>query len=58
MEKLFSIVALHGLIPYVRLWYDRQSHFLWTDDARKMHDILQGEGGEKGDPLMPALFAL
>ena len=24
----------------------------------EVHDILQGEGGEQGDPLMPALFAL
>ena len=23
-----------------------------------MHDIVQGDGGEQGDPLMPALFAL
>ena len=24
----------------------------------EVHDIVQGEGGEQGDPLMPALFAL
>ena len=23
-----------------------------------VHEIRQGEGGEQGDPLMPALFAL
>ena len=23
-----------------------------------VHDVVQGEGGEQGDPLMPALFAL
>ena len=28
------------------------------DEMGEVHDILQGEGGEQGDPLMPALFAL
>ena len=30
----------------------------WEDDLGEVHEILQGEGGEQGDPLMPALFAL
>lgn len=58
MEKLLSTPSLHPLIPFVRLWYSRTSCFLWTDDSGETHDILQGEGGEQGDPLMPALFAL
>ena len=28
------------------------------DAANNPHSILQAEGGEQGDPLMPALFAL
>ena len=31
---------------------------MWYDDEGAPHDILQGEGGEQGDPLMPALYAL
>ena len=31
---------------------------MWEDDAGQVHDILQGEGGEQGDALMPALFSL
>lgn len=31
---------------------------LWTDDDGQTHEVVQGEGGEQGDPLMPALFAL
>ena len=27
-------------------------------DGQLVHDIIQGEGGEQGCPLMPALFAL
>ena len=34
------------------------STFLWRDDAGVVHRIVQAEGGEQGDPLMPALFAL
>ena len=29
-----------------------------TTTKKKLHEILQGEGGERGDPLMPALCAL
>ena len=31
---------------------------MWYDDEGVPHEILQGEGGEQGDPLMPALYAL
>ena len=58
MQKLLATPELHSLVPYVRLWYGRQSRFLWTDDSGTVHEIEQGEGGEQGDPLMPALFAL
>ena len=38
--------------------YGRQSRYLWYDDQNACHEILQGEGGEQGDALMPALFSL
>ena len=31
--------------------------YLWTDDMGVTHEIWQGEGGEQGDLLMPALYA-
>ena len=31
---------------------------LWTDEDGQTHAIHQGEGGEQGDALMPALFCL
>ena len=31
---------------------------MWRDDEGVEHVITQGEGGEQGDPLMPALYAL
>ena len=33
------------------------SMYWWTDDMGVTHEIWQGEGGEQGDPLMPALCA-
>ena len=58
LEKLMATPALQQLVPLVHGLYGSQSRFLWTDDAGETHDILQAEGGEQGDPLMPALFAL
>ena len=45
-------------LPFVRLFYGQPSEYLWYDDAGTAHTIKQAEGGEQGDPLMPALFAL
>ena len=47
-----------NVLPFVRLFYGQPSTFLWRDDAGVVHRIVQAEGGEQGDPLMPALFAL
>ena len=30
----------------------------WQDELGIVHDVPQGEGGEQGDALMPALFSL
>jgi len=46
------------LLPFVELFYSSPSALLWSDDSGNTHDILQAEGGEQGDPLMPALYSL
>ena len=46
------------MLPFVRLWYGRQSHYTWTDESGTDHRISQGEGVEQGDPLAPLLFSL
>ena len=58
MRAVWNTPSLQQLLPLVRALYGSQSRFLWTDDKGKQHVITQGEGGEQGDPLMPALFAL
>ena len=48
----------HRLLPFVLLAYGQQSRYLWSDSEGNPHEIVQGEGGEQGDALMPALFSL
>ena len=45
-------------LPFARQFCGRPLSYIWEDDGGATHEIRQGEGGEQGDPLMPALFAL
>ena len=49
--------GLHPLLPFVRQFYSTPSEYIWYDASGTAHRILQHEGGEQGDPLMPGLFA-
>eukprot|EP00959_Pyramimonas_sp_CCMP1952_P101462 2122694-Pyramimonas_sp.AAC.1 len=40
------------------MWYAVPSQYKWKDDHGRVHTIPQGDGGEQGDALMPALFCL
>ena len=53
-----TVENLRPLLPLVSMLYGNQSHFPRSDQNGLVRDILQGEGGEQGCPLMPALFAL
>ena len=46
--------ALTPLHPYARMWYGTDSAYQWVDEHGTVHTITQSEGGEQGDPLMPA----
>ena len=45
------------VLPFARMWYARESCYVWAAGDRS-HQIPQAEGGEQGDPLMPAMFSL
>ena len=45
------------VVPFVSMFYSSPSGCLWEDSDGTTHTIVQGEGGEQGDPLMP-LFAV
>ena len=47
-----------AVLPFVLQFYGTPSTYLWEDSEGVVHEILQGEGGEQRDALMPALFAL
>ena len=46
-----------SVLPFARMWYARESCYVWAAGDRS-HRIPQAEGGEQGDPLMPAMFSL
>ena len=58
LGKLHSKPKLNALLPFVMMSYGQPSKYVWTDDEGNQQVIRQGEGGEQGDPLMPALFCL
>ena len=47
-----------SVLPFVLQFYGSPSSYLWEDSEGVVHEVLQGEGGEQGDALMPALFSL
>ena len=51
-------LELQRLLPVARQFYASPSSYTWIDDDGHGHQVTQGEGGEQGDPLMPALYAL
>ncbi len=48
----------HRLLPFLLQTYGQPSTYLWHDGDGVVHKILQGEGGEQGDALMPALYSI
>ncbi|OLP82880.1 hypothetical protein AK812_SmicGene36427 [Symbiodinium microadriaticum] len=58
LSALLRHPDLRPLVPFARQFYSTPSSYTWTDDSGCSHVIAQGEGGEQGDPLMPALYAL
>ena len=47
-----------AVLQFVRLFHSTPSAYLWEDDEGEVHTVLQGEGGEQGDALMPLLFCV
>ena len=58
LESLVQLPKACSLLPFVAMFYGHTSEYYWTNDEGEVWSIEQGDGGEQGDPLMPALFAL
>ena len=46
------------ILPFVLMSYGQPSEYRWVDRNGESRSVRQAEGGEQGDPLMPALFSL
>ena len=58
LTALGNLPQALALLPFVQMFYGDASEYLWSDDSGETHTIKQREGGEQGDPPMPALYAL
>ena len=58
LEALTKLPNACALLPFVAMFYGHTSEYYWTSEDYEVWPIEQGDGGEQGDPLMPALFAL
>ena len=56
LQGLQAVPEANRCLPFVRLFYTQPSTYVWHDNTNTPHIIQQAEGGEQGDPLMPALF--
>ena len=58
LQGLADLPAASSALPFCGMFYGSRSQYLWTDQHGDARVVEQAEGGEQGDPLMPALFAL
>ena len=58
LQGFLTVPEANCCLPFVRQFYTAPSTYIWHDAAGQPHSIVQAEGGEQGDPLMPALFSL
>ena len=58
LTGLLQVPEANQCLPFVRLFYANPSCYVWHDQTGTPFTIHQEEGGEQGDPLMPALYCL
>ena len=56
LEALRAHAPLTGLLPFASLFYGQASRYTYYDEAGVGHEVLQGEGGEQGDPSCRAFM--
>ena len=58
LQGLLRVPGANQCLPVVRMFYSEPSEYVWHDADGTAHIIQQAEGGEQGDPLMPAPHSL
>ena len=56
-QGVADMVDGEKIVLFIRQFNDRLSTFLWEDEMGEVRKVVQGEGCEQGDPLMPLLFS-
>ena len=54
----YDNISRNSMLQGLNMFYGAPSHYIWHSATGEAHIISQAEGGEQGDPLMPALFSL
>ena len=58
LSALAEVPEANRCLPFVQLFHTNPSQYVWYDANGSPHVIHQAEGGEQGDPLLPALYCL
>ena len=58
LQGLHDVPGGSSALPFVSMFYGSASSYLWEDAHGHVHTIVQGEGGEQGDAMMPLVFSL
>ena len=56
LQGLRDVPGGSSALPFVSMFYGTESRYLWEDSDGGIHSIVQAEGGEQGDAMMPLLF--
>ena len=56
MQGLRDVPGGNSALPFVLMFCGTESRYLWEDSDGGFHSIVQAEGGEQGDAMMPLLF--
>ena len=58
LGRLYAMPTARSLLPFVRMSHAQPSSYQWFDESGEARFVIQAEGGEQGDPLMPLLFSI
>ena len=58
LGEFLEVDGRGAALPSVRMFHGYLSEYLWEDHEGTVHNIPLGEGCEKGDAMMPLLFAV
>ena len=58
LGRSVNIEEARVILTFVRMSYANPSSYQWFTDDGECRTVIQAEGGEQGNPLMPLLFSV